>query len=69
MPTSTLTSETMAQFEEHPDNNLQPLDDRVMAYRKSSPILGERKSTKQHHNTMADSMKDWSNKWEGLERS
>jgi hypothetical protein len=69
MPASVLTSETMTRFEEQPDNNLQPLDDRVMEYRKASPILGEQKSTKQHHNPMADSMKDWSDKWEKLERS
>ena len=66
-PASALTSETMTQFEEQPDNNLQPLDDRVMAYRKSSPILGEQKSTKQHHNPMVDSMKNWSDKWKRLE--
>src|SRR3979490_2476748 len=35
MPTSTLTSETMTRFEEQPDNNLQPLDDRVLEYRKA----------------------------------
>jgi hypothetical protein len=69
VPASALTSETMAQFEEQPDNNLQPLDDRVMEYRKSSPILGERKSTKQHHSPMANSMKDWSDKWKRLERN
>jgi hypothetical protein len=69
VPASVLTSETMTWFEEQPDNNLQPLDDRVMEYRKASPILGEQKSTKQHHNPMADSMKDWSDKWEKLERS
>jgi hypothetical protein len=69
MPASALTSETMTQFEEQPNNNLQPLDERVIEYRKSSPILGERKSTKQHHNPMADSMKDWSDKWKRLERN
>lgn len=59
----------MTQFEEQPDNNLQPLDDRVTEYRKSSPILGEQKSTKQHPNQMAGSIKDWSDKWERLERN
>ena len=67
-PASALTSQAMTQFEEQPDNNLQPLDDRVTEYRKSSPILGEQKSTKQHPDQVAGSIKDWSDKWERLER-
>src|SRR3954451_4218072 len=69
MPASALTSETMTRFKEQPHNNLQPLDDRVREYRKSSPILGEQKSTKQHHDRIADTMKDWSDKWERLKRN
>jgi hypothetical protein len=69
MPASALTSQAMTRFEEQPDNNLQPLDVRVLEYRKSSPVLGEQKSTKQLHNPMADSMKDWSDKWERLEHN
>ena len=69
IPASALTSQAMTQFEEQPDNNLQPLNDRVTEYRKSSPILGEQKSTKQHPTQMAGSIKDWSDKWERLERN
>jgi hypothetical protein len=69
MPASALTSQAMARFEEQPDNNLQPLDDRVTEYRKSSPTPGEQKNAKQHRNQMADSIKDWSDKWERLERN
>jgi hypothetical protein len=69
MSASALTTEMMTRFEEYPHNSLQPLDDRVTEYRKSSPILGEQKSTKQRHNAMADSMKDWSDKWERLKQN
>jgi hypothetical protein len=69
MLASALTSQAMTRFEEQPDNNLQPLDDRVTEYRKSSPILGEQKSAKEHCNQMAGSIKDWSDKWERLERN
>ena len=68
MPASALTAEAMARFGEQPDHDLQPLDDRVMEYRKSSPILGGRTGTTQHHNPMADRLKDWSDRWERLER-
>jgi hypothetical protein len=71
MPASALTAKAMARFGEQPDHHLQPLDDRVMAYRKSGPILGGRtEGTTQHHhhNPMADRLKDWSDRWERLER-
>lgn len=66
---STLTSQAMSRFEQQPQNNLQPLDDRVTEYRKSSTSPGEgHESPNEHQSEMADRIKAWSDEWERLER-
>jgi hypothetical protein len=65
---STLTSQTMTQFDNQPKNNLQALDDRVKEYRKLSPAPCEhKKRPEEQQRQMADSMKVWSDEWKRLE--
>ena len=66
---STLTLQAVSLFEQQPHNNLQALEDRVMEYRKSSPLPGEsNKNPNERQKQMADRMKAWSDEWERLER-
>jgi hypothetical protein len=71
----------MGQFQQQPNNGLQPLGDRVAEYRQATPNPGRHNHHHHHHprhdgtnpeeehpRQMADHIAAWSAEWERLER-